>query len=328
MLDNIARYVYAVYRLKGVSNAADELFVSRPAISAAVKKAESALGAPIFNRKTLPFTLTEEGKIYIQAVEEMMKIEHKATCELQNLNEIYSGTLRVAAGDPFSSRLASQIMRCFYQNYPQIDIHLMHADADKLYELLEKDRADIVFRPLEDLLQRDYPVTTLFNERAVVVFHKDTDVPEELRRCAISKQELLENTFPREKLVSDMSLFQNVKFVNIAAIPLVNKQREVLFGKYEVVPNIISSTNQLDINYNLMYNRFGALSVTDTQVALCPPDRDCLYVVLEGSKAQQPYSVVYTMAKRGSTRKPLLDFVETAKQFTNCENPIMKVLSY
>ena len=68
MLDNIARYVYAVYRLKGVSNAADELFVSRPAISAAVKKAESALGAPIFNRKTLPFTLTEEGKIYIQAV--------------------------------------------------------------------------------------------------------------------------------------------------------------------------------------------------------------------------------------------------------------------
>ena len=74
MLDSTARYVYEVYWLKSVSNAANSLFISQPAISAAIRKAEKDFGAPIFNRKTLPFTLTEEGKIYIAALEKMLAL--------------------------------------------------------------------------------------------------------------------------------------------------------------------------------------------------------------------------------------------------------------
>ena len=54
MLNTTARYIYTVYRLTSVSLAAQELYISQPALSRAIKKAETELGVPIFNRKTLP----------------------------------------------------------------------------------------------------------------------------------------------------------------------------------------------------------------------------------------------------------------------------------
>ena len=47
-------YVYAVYQEKSFSKAAKKLFVSQPALSRMVKKAEDEIGAPIFDRSTLP----------------------------------------------------------------------------------------------------------------------------------------------------------------------------------------------------------------------------------------------------------------------------------
>ena len=49
-------YVYAVYQEKSFSKAAKKLFVSQPALSRMVKKAEDEIGAPIFDRSTLPIT--------------------------------------------------------------------------------------------------------------------------------------------------------------------------------------------------------------------------------------------------------------------------------
>ena len=41
MLDNNSRYVYEVYKLKSVSLAAKKLYISQPALSSAIKKAEA-----------------------------------------------------------------------------------------------------------------------------------------------------------------------------------------------------------------------------------------------------------------------------------------------
>ena len=68
MLETNAKYIYTVYRLKSVSLAAQELYISQPALSRAIKKAEKELGIQIFNRKTIPLSVTTEGKLYIEAI--------------------------------------------------------------------------------------------------------------------------------------------------------------------------------------------------------------------------------------------------------------------
>ena len=84
MLGTITKYIYTVYRLKSFSLAAQELFISQPALSRAIKRAESELGAPIFNRKTIPISLTDEGKIYIDTIEQMLQLEETAKENIRN----------------------------------------------------------------------------------------------------------------------------------------------------------------------------------------------------------------------------------------------------
>ena len=63
-----AEYIYAVYTERSFSKAADKLFITQPSLSITIKKAEAALGMPVFNRSTVPVSLTPFGVEYIQAV--------------------------------------------------------------------------------------------------------------------------------------------------------------------------------------------------------------------------------------------------------------------
>ena len=53
---NEMKYVYEVYKEKSFSKAAKKLFISQPALSNMVRKAEKEMGAPIFDRSTIPLT--------------------------------------------------------------------------------------------------------------------------------------------------------------------------------------------------------------------------------------------------------------------------------
>lgn len=59
-----------------------------------VRRAEDRIGCQIFDRSTIPFTLTEEGKFYISNVEKLRKVENdlyaycSATSFLRNWDSI------------------------------------------------------------------------------------------------------------------------------------------------------------------------------------------------------------------------------------------------
>ena len=69
---NEMKYVYEVYKEKSFSKAAKKLFISQPALSNMVRKAEKEMGAPIFDRSTIPLTVTKEGAYYIRTVEKIL----------------------------------------------------------------------------------------------------------------------------------------------------------------------------------------------------------------------------------------------------------------
>lgn len=60
----------AVLRCGGVQRAANELNVSQPAISQAVRQLEAHLGLQLFDRRTRPATLTEAGRLLQRSVTE------------------------------------------------------------------------------------------------------------------------------------------------------------------------------------------------------------------------------------------------------------------
>ncbi len=198
MIDNISKYVYEVYRLKSVSLAANKLFLSQPALSAAIKKAENDLGAPIFNRKTLPFSLTAEGKIYIEAIEKMLQIEAQAADQLRDFREMKSGTLKIATSTHLSYYVVPRILEVFHKKYPNIDINIILSDTDKLYSLLENETADLVFIPT-DTTPEHFTAITLFEETFVVAVSKSHSGCEHLEKYAVTQAEIIKGTYAAEK---------------------------------------------------------------------------------------------------------------------------------
>ena len=67
-------YVYEVYKEMNFSRAARNLFISQPSLSAAVKKVETQIGFPIFDRSSSPIKLTDLGKEYIRSIEIIMDV--------------------------------------------------------------------------------------------------------------------------------------------------------------------------------------------------------------------------------------------------------------
>ena len=59
-------YVYEVYKEQSFSKAAENLYISQPALSSMIKKIETKIGMPLFDRSTSPIQLTECGKKYIK----------------------------------------------------------------------------------------------------------------------------------------------------------------------------------------------------------------------------------------------------------------------
>lgn len=114
---NEMKYVYEVYKEKSFSKAAKKLFISQPALSNMVRKAEKEMGAPIFDRSTIPLTVTKEGAYYIRTVEKILFLERDLERYFQDIAGLQGGTLArcilfllvcVSGSDcPFSDKISA-----------------------------------------------------------------------------------------------------------------------------------------------------------------------------------------------------------------------------
>ena len=94
------KYVYEVYKERSFTKAAQNLYISQPSLSARIKKIEEIIGEPLFDRSTTPLQLTEVGKVYIEAAEEITQIEQRLKDEAdQKAREIITQAIQRCAAD-------------------------------------------------------------------------------------------------------------------------------------------------------------------------------------------------------------------------------------
>ena len=91
-------YVYAVYEEQSFSKAARKLYLSQPALSAAVRRAEAEIHTPIFDRSTNPIRLTAAGAYYIDAVKRILDIRQEMESYFDALAGECRGSVRVGGG--------------------------------------------------------------------------------------------------------------------------------------------------------------------------------------------------------------------------------------
>ena len=143
MLD-YREYIMAVYRNRSFSKAAEELHVSQPWLSAAVKKTEQALGLQLFDRSTAPISLTEAGRYYLEQVERIAEIEKEMEQRFAQMRATSGATLRIGSSMFFCTYVLPSLLRPFRDERPQVALHFSEGSSTVLTEKLLQGELDMV----------------------------------------------------------------------------------------------------------------------------------------------------------------------------------------
>ena len=143
---DLYRVFYTVARCGSLTKAAEELYISQPAVSQAIKQLETQLGTPLFNRMRKGMELTAQGgELVYKDVEKALKLLGGVEAKLAELKETATGTLRIGASASIFQYILSGQIVAFRNRYPQIKIELISDVSPKIIEYLKTDRCDVGF---------------------------------------------------------------------------------------------------------------------------------------------------------------------------------------
>lgn len=147
------RVFYTVAKCGSLTRAAEELYISQPAVSQAVKQLENQLGVPLFNRTHRGMELSQQGgKLIFKQVEEALSILDKAESRLSEMSTAAVGAMRIGATDGIFSNILADKIAQFNAAYPAVKIELITGTSPETLTQLKENKCDIGFinLPIED----------------------------------------------------------------------------------------------------------------------------------------------------------------------------------
>ena len=90
---------YYVAKNKNITQAANELMVSQPAVSKSIKTLERDLNTTLFNRNNDGVSLNNAGELLYNKIKQAMELIISAEQDIDNLNNMEQGTINIGAGN-------------------------------------------------------------------------------------------------------------------------------------------------------------------------------------------------------------------------------------
>ena len=147
------RVFYTVAKCGSLTKAAEELYISQPAVSQAIKQLESQLGTTLFNRTHRGMELSVQGgKLIYGKVEEALSLLDGAENMLIELKTTATGTIRIGATDSIFSNLLADKIAEYHDKYPAVKFDLITGTTLDTIAQLKDNKCDIVFLnlPIDD----------------------------------------------------------------------------------------------------------------------------------------------------------------------------------
>ena len=140
------RVFYTVAKCGSLTKAAEELYISQPAVSQSIKQLENQLGVRLFNRTHRGMELSAQGgKMIFSEVERALGLLGAAENRVAEMQTAATGVIRIGASDTiFEYFLADKIVD-FHEKFPAVKIELMADFTPDTIEKLKANRCDVAF---------------------------------------------------------------------------------------------------------------------------------------------------------------------------------------
>lgn len=221
--------ILTIQREGSITAAAKKLFISQPALSQSVKQIELELGAPIFDRTTIPLSLTAAGRKYVEAAQQMIDIDRNLRAQIAEINEQVHGRIRIGISVQRGLQLLPRVIPAFSQLYPHVRIELVEQGSASLDRLTEEGGCDL---SLVTTIEKhgDLHYALIESEQIVLM---------------VSRSAALAQRFSPDEPI-DIREAANERFVSMAAGHSVRAVQDRLFELHGIAPSIFIETKNME----------------------------------------------------------------------------------
>ena len=311
-METIAKYAYQVYKRGSFTKAANDLYISQPSLSAAISRLENDLGFRIFDRSTVPCSLTPQGRIYIEGIEEIIEVENNMRKKIKNFSDDCHSSLAVGGSSFASYLILSEICSEFFKRYPETKVTLDIGNIGSSLILMEKidnKELDVLVTYVNN--HPNFIIEPIFEERLVIAMHKKILGSEKLEHLALTRDEILTKKYSIDREIEDTSIFGSIEFLEFPSKSDTNQRMFKLLGNYRSSHYKIENARHSEMHYNLMRAGIGAVLTSTLAIAQKPYDENILFFM---PKSEESYRKIYLAYHFSSKNNQLIkNFIKVAK---------------
>lgn len=286
-------YVYEIYKEKSFSAAAQNLYITQPALSNRIKRIEDCIGSPIFDRSTSPVQLTDVGKAYIDSVEQLIRVEENFTNYLADSQNLKTGKLLIGSGALFSSYVLPPLIAEYKSEFPYVEISIVEGSVTTL----QKQLSDGV---LDFLIENEELPDALFERQHYRTEYMILAVPRkwESNRSLLAWQQSFDNIISGRFLGPQypgvpLETFKESPFVLLSPENKTYQKALEVCEHHGFSPKAILTMNQQLTAYNMTCAGVGASFISDTLIKSANPHPDVVYYKLDLEFSRRDISFYY-----------------------------------
>lgn len=166
---------YYVAKNENITQAANELMVSQPAVSKAIKTLERDLNTVLFNRRKDGVSLNVAGEALYNKIKKSIELIISAEQEIDNLNNMEQGNINIGAGNTIMQRYLMPYIKKFHELYPNINIMVHTLVTNELIKKSQLGLVDIVFTHLPYNIPDNYEIIKIKKLHDILVVNKDSE---------------------------------------------------------------------------------------------------------------------------------------------------------
>jgi len=307
MLKNM-EYVYAVYQKKSFSKAAESLHISQPALSTAIRKIESKIQLPLFDRSSTPIELTAAGRIYIDSIEQIMALEQDMAQRFSQLVLEQRTTINVGTSSFFCSYILPQLAEAFREEHPDVVINLMEANSSEFSGLFHSDILDLCLTV--DQLEDTLPCTVWKQEEIILAVPASFSVPQCCSDSALTFEQIRSGRY-QDKDIPCVGLdqFREIPFLFLKPGNDLHQRADLMCQRAGFTPNVTMYLDQLLTSYYVACSGKGAAFIRPDLVRHVEPTSTLQFFKLEDPLAQRDIRLYHRPANLSPIARQFRDFL-------------------
>lgn len=130
--------------------AAQQLGVTQPALTKAIRRLEDSFGAPLFDRQARGVSLTAYGAAFLRHAQDIKSALSSARDEVAALRTGGAGLVKIGAGPSWQGTVLPEAIREFRTSRPGVRVQVLGGGDDQLKEMVKRGGVDFALAAVPD----------------------------------------------------------------------------------------------------------------------------------------------------------------------------------